>query len=799
MYLKNKNIIMLFCLMLFFASAWTQTKFDSLVLELDKYTTINGNDSKSLSLVEEIFLESYNLDPFLASEYAAMGKQMAEEIKDSLAIAKFEIYIGDTYFKQKVYYRAMEEYFIAYEIYSDANDKPNLAKCFIKVGKTYNAQAVYDVAEEYFIKAKKIYEELENQTGVSDALFHLGMSNISLDENQALEYFYEAAEIQEKEDEQAMLAHTRRYIALAHNELYEKETALKMMHLSLGYYIKQSDKFELAETYFTFGQIYLLNEDLKPSLEYFKKALKIYDAISSHEKIAETYYKIGEIYLNQDNTIEAINHANLCNEIAEVYNFPELTKNAYKILAFAYEKNGDFETALAAHKEYLRMINEISEQKKREQFSEFQMNLETQKQQKEIELLEISAEKQKLEDAQKEYKRNIIFAITITLLVLGFIIGLYFRYREKLKANELLENSNKLLTKEIEVRRLAEAELKNSEEKYRLLFRKTPIGIMQFNENFYITNVNDRFAQILKLNRRQLIDVDLATVFDRTVLYLFNNALDTNNEIVSEEREIFSNNEVVYVSMTIKPYFYTIDNEVVKGGIVIVEDLTEKKKTEQMFDHKAVKKQVLLNAFPDNLILTSRKGEIIESHLPDFPEAKAEVKSLKNLFDGDILIEIFVKMKYVIENSISVSFKYFDAELQNNLFIRILPESKQNAIIIVQLENNEHINGNDSKIGTNNVTKKTPRKNVEDIEIAFEKSILPIYKNIQKNLSFILIKGLAEQLKNIGEKFDDEEINSFGTELLEYITTFNVIKVNEMISKFPNFAAKYLNNYILDF
>jgi len=800
MYLKIRNIVLTIMLSLMLSNfVFSQTKFDSLISELDKYTNEKGKERKKLEIIKQIFTETFNANSLLAAEYAAMGLQLATELKDTLEMAAFNIYIGDTYFKQKVYYLAMKEYFRAYEIYSEENDKTNLANCFIKVGKTYTAQEVYDIAEDYFSKAKKIYEANSDKAGISMALFNLGISNLIADEKLALDYFYQAAEIQEKINDDLLLAQTKRYIAIAHSQLYETELALENLQQSLTYYKKYDDKYELAETYFTFGEIYFDNEQYDLSLEYYNKALKLYDLILATEKIAETYYHLGEINFYQNKPDAAIEFANKCNEIAEAYNFPELEEKGYYILAISYETKRDFETALSAQKEYVRLINLISEQKKREQFSEFQANLETQKQQKEIEFLEIKADKQKLEDAQIQYKRNILFIIITAILVMGFIVALYFRYREKLKANKLLENSNDLLTKEVEVRRLAEAELKNSEEKYRLLFRKTPIGIMQFNENLHITNVNDRFAEIFKLNRRQLMDVDLATIFDRNVLYSFNNALSDKNLMVSEEREIITNHEVIYVALTIKPYFYTVGNEVVKGGIVIVEDLTEKKKTEKMFDQNAIRKQILLDSYPDNIILVSRKAEIVESHLPDFSKEQSKAKTLKDLFDGDILIEYFITLKNAIEKNIVLNFNYFDPELQKNIEVRVVPESKQNALIIIRIINNEPTNGNGSEHKLGITAKKTPRKNAEDIENAFEKNILPIYKNIQKNLSFILIKGLAEQLKNVGANFKEDKIIAYGDQLLESVTSFNVIKVNEVIKDFPTFAAKYLNNYVLDF
>lgn len=802
MYIKTKIKGLFICLIILFPlNIFGQEKLDSLLAVYDAYIAQNDTDAGVLEIIKELYLESFKTDPYLASEYAAMGKQIAESLGDSIQIAVMNNYIGNTYFKEKVYYLAMAAYFDAYEIFTNYDDKENLAVCLINLGKTYSAQQIYYIAEEYFVKAKILYEELENQAGVSTALVNLGLTNMQLDEELALQYFKQAVEIQTEIEEEELLGETKRYMALTYNQIYETDSALMNLKEAISIFTNSGNTFQAAETYLAFGEVYLDNEEYTLSKDNYEKALKLFEKIENQEKITEIYNKLGEIFLNLNNPDEAINYASQSKEIAEMYNYLDLQKDACLVLASAYEIQGDFETAYFMQQTYADLINQIFEEKKQEQFSEFQMNMETQKQQKEIEFLEINAEKAKLETAQKQYKRNTFFVIVIAILILSFIIVFYYRYREKLKANLLLEDSNQQLVKEIEVRRLAEAELKNSEEKYRLLFRKTPIGIMQFDESLHITNANDRFAQIFKINRRTVIDADLTTLFDRNVIYSFGSALDSKGQVVREEREIITNNEVVFVSMTIKPYFYTVGQDVVKGGIVIVEDLTEKKKAEKLFDKNMLRKQILMDVFPDKLILSNRKGEIIEAHLPDTNVEESRNKYIKDLFEDEILQQIMGNIKKSIENRKIIIYKYFDDTVQRSFEARFIPESKENALIIIREIDVAEIGTveYDKHQSINIETKKLPKKFAEDIENEFEKTILPIYRNIQKNMSFILIKGFAEQIKLLGMKFKEEGIEKYGDELLEFVTNFNVLKVNEHIGNFPTFASKYLNSKLIDF
>ena len=69
---------------------------------------------------------------------------------------------------------------------------------------------------------------------------------------------------------------------------------------------------------------------------------------------------------------------------------------------------------------------------------------------------------------------------------------------------------------------------------------------------------------------------------------------------------------------------------------------------------------------------------------------------------------------------------------------------------------------------------------------------MPIYQNIQQNLSFIILKSFAEKTIHIGNKYKSKKIKDYGEELLKYITNFNVLKVNEILTKFPSLISKYI-------
>ncbi|MBI5583119.1 MAG: PAS domain S-box protein [Deltaproteobacteria bacterium] len=153
-------------------------------------------------------------------------------------------------------------------------------------------------------------------------------------------------------------------------------------------------------------------------------------------------------------------------------------------------------------------------------------------------------------------------------------------------ANELISKLGALINKEADTLtgliaeyRKTKDELQEKEERYRLLFEQSPLGVFHYDPRLKLTECNDRFIHLLQSSRERLIDLDLTALKDRGVLPAIQDALEGETGHYEGIYAATTSEAQVWVSMHTAPLFDR-DGQV-KGGVGIVEDITERKKAEE--------------------------------------------------------------------------------------------------------------------------------------------------------------------------------------------------------------------------
>lgn len=181
--------------------------------------------------------------------------------------------------------------------------------------------------------------------------------------------------------------------------------------------------------------------------------------------------------------------------------------------------------------------------------------------------------------------------ITITsILFIGIIFWLYIYMRRNTKSQN---------------------QIKESEVKYKGIFKNSPLGIFHYNSNSVITDFNDKFVEILGSDRKLLLGLDM---FQRL----------NDKKIVEAVRKSLIDGEGyyedLYTSITsgkktfVKAYFKGIRNEkgIITEGMGIVEDISAMKEVEESLKKSLIRNRAIISAMPDILLHISHDGTFID-------------------------------------------------------------------------------------------------------------------------------------------------------------------------------------------
>jgi tetratricopeptide (TPR) repeat protein len=471
------NIRILFLVILFFSSAngfgQSISKFDSLlnVLKNTKqdttkvntlnalsslYGSVNSDTSlfyvkKGLLLAEKIHYKKgiakcfYNIASAnddksnyeIAIVYYQKSLNTYKELADKNGMSNCYNNMGNVRYYQSNYPLALECYQKSLKIAEELGDKKGMSASYNNMGNVFVDQGNYPQALEYYQKSLKMDEELGNKKEMSFSFGNIG--NVHLDQGnypQALEYYEKQLKIDEALEDDKGKANCYNNIGLVYTYVGNCSKALDYYQKQLKISEKLEDKKGLSRSYTNIGLVYKKQGKFNLALEYYQKSLKIYEELGAQEDMSLLYGNIAGLYNSQKKYNEAIIYANKSIEIAKKIGSLDDERLAHKHLSESYQGLENYKSSLEHYILYKLLNDSIYNTEKNNQLSKMEAVYQSEKKQKEIELLNKDKQLQKTEiNRQTTQKYAFIFGF-ILMLTLAFVS--FRSYRQKKKANLIL-------------------------------------------------------------------------------------------------------------------------------------------------------------------------------------------------------------------------------------------------------------------------------------------------------------------------------------------------------------------------
>ena len=177
------------------------------------------------------------------------------------------------------------------------------------------------------------------------------------------------------------------------------------------------------------------------------------------------------------------------------------------------------------------------------------------------------------------------------------------------KLGQLINKETRTLMKVIGEYRKAESDLQEKEERYRLLFEQSPVGVFHYDHQLRITDCNDRFVDILQSNRAQLLNLEMKNLKDHRVLPAIQKALTGTPGYYEGPYSATTSSAVILISLQTAPLLSREGR--IRGGMGIVQEISERKKAEEELAAEKERLAVTLRSIGDGVITTDMEGRVV--------------------------------------------------------------------------------------------------------------------------------------------------------------------------------------------
>ena len=445
------NITYIFLILSLFISFFLNNKANSQNIQLadsiKNQLTIAKEDSTIITLFIKLG-DVFEVDnPDSAEHCYKFALKAAIKNSNSKFITICYNKVGLFYSNNGNYKAAIKAYQTLLNVMIIQKNEPEVAYCYLNIGEVYMYQGNYLKALDLYQKALKIFEKYSKSNNLTVSLScKKGMVRSYNDigtihaENQALplslEYFKKALSTEEQIGDKRVISGCYNNIGIIYYMQSDYPQAIEYYKKSLKTAEEINDKPGMSERYNNLGLVYADKGNNNLAINYYLKSFKIDEELGDKKGMAIVLGNISLLNNQIKKYREAIKYAERSLEIAKNIGSLDEQKCAYNYLSTAYDSLKNYKKTSQYLKLFKLLNDSIYNIESGKQIKEMEAIYQTEKKQKEIELLNKDKELQNAKISKQETQKIGLIAGIILMLVL--LVVIFVSYNQKKKANKLL-------------------------------------------------------------------------------------------------------------------------------------------------------------------------------------------------------------------------------------------------------------------------------------------------------------------------------------------------------------------------
>jgi signal transduction histidine kinase/CheY-like chemotaxis protein len=305
------------------------------------------------------------------------------------------------------------------------------------IGLCYHYMGDYNAAYAHYKKAVAIYDSLNLSADLANAYQNIGIIFTDWQKYERSIVFYKKAlEINQKSDQSERVAALLQNIGVVYYYWQHYQEAIAYYQKSFKIFQKHKDTHGMGSAYLNLGVVYEDIGQIQEALGYYQKAYITLEQFEQPDVLAQLLFNLGNLYYRKDLYAKALEYLNKALTLSRKNHLYNQQAQSLELISLIYEDQGFYAKALQAHKDYDRINDSLYSFEKEQDFEKMVADYELKAHENKIAKLQ---EEQKFQQQEMERKREFILWISIVVVILCLVSGLFifFYLRQKKLARQL--------------------------------------------------------------------------------------------------------------------------------------------------------------------------------------------------------------------------------------------------------------------------------------------------------------------------------------------------------------------------